>query len=521
MNELQKALARQQELVTLARNEGRDLTAEEQAEFDRCQAVIDAGNEGGEAGGQPAGGERGAENGGQGAPAGTNQPSVADTQRAIQAERQRTADIMALCRQTGMDAEEYIRSGATMDTVRAAAVDFLIQHNGPVGARMSDNSREQDNFRQAAVDGLLMRSGMEVERPSENAEQMRGLSLRDLAIECMAREGLGTTASLLRMSKDDLWNMACRQFFNPTAAFPAILDNTIRKAIVQRYQAVPTTFQVWTTKGSVTDFKPTKDHEYLAGGAGEFLRVGEGGELKHDTPQTELLPQRQVATYGRQFSMTREAFINDDVGFITQVPGMYAASAKRTINKQVYSILFNNPTIFDGVALFHANHNNLITTGAAPSIETLQAIMIKLLNQKDPLRGQHYGAAPVHHRARGLRVPYVADPGNRADRRGRDRQPHRKRPVSVPEPPAGDRGGHPERPGRFQRGALVRRGRSHLCPFHPGGLPERPGNPDHSPHGGGRPTGLCVGHLAGLGYHRRGLPWYCQEPRNHHHAVRQ
>lgn len=73
--------------------------------------------------------------------------------------------------------------------------------------------------------------------------------------------------------------------------------------------------------------------------------MGEGGELKHDTPQTELLPQRQVATYGRQFSMTREAFINDDVGFITQVPGMYAASAKRTISKQVYSILFNNPDL--------------------------------------------------------------------------------------------------------------------------------------------------------------------------------
>ena len=312
MNELQKALARQQELVTLARNEGRDLTAEEQAEFNRCQAVIDAaGNEGGEAGGQPAGGERGEENGGQGA-----QASVADTQRAIQAERQRTADIMALCRQTGMDPEEHIRSGASMDTVRAAAVDFLIQHNGPVGTRMSDNGREQDNFRQAAVDGLLLRSGMEVERPSENAEQMRGLSLRDLAIECMAREGLGTTASLLRMSKDDLWSMACRQFFNPTAAFPAILDNTIRKAIVQRYQAVPTTFQVWTTKGSVTDFKPTKDHEYLAGGAGEFMRVSENGELKHDTPKTDLLPQRKVETYGRQFSMTREAFINDDVALL-------------------------------------------------------------------------------------------------------------------------------------------------------------------------------------------------------------
>lgn len=380
MNELQKALARQQELVTMARNEGRDLTAEEQAEFNRCQAVIDAaGNEGGEAGGQPAGGERGEENGGQGA-----QASVADTQRAIQAERQRTADIMALCRQTGMDPEEHIRSGASMDTVRAAAVDFLIQHNGPVGTRMSDNGREQDNFRQAAVDGLLLRSGMEVERPSEEAEQMRGLSLRDLAIECMAREGLGTTTSLLRMSKDDLWNMACRQFFNPTAAFPAILDNTIRKVIVQRYQAVPTTFQMWTTKGSVPDFKPTKDHEYLAGGAGEFLPVGENGELKAGTLQTDLLPQRKVGTFGRQFSMTREAFINDDVGFITTMPGAYSASAKRTINKQVYSILFNNPTIFDGAPLFDASHNNLITSGAAPSINTLQAIMLKLLTQTDP-----------------------------------------------------------------------------------------------------------------------------------------
>ena len=125
-----------------------------------------------------------------------------DTQRAIQAERQRTADIMALCRQTGMDPVEYIRTGASMDTVRAAAVDFLIKHNGPVGARMSEDG-ERDNFRQAATDALLLRSGIEVERPADDAEQMRGLSLRDLAIECMAREGLGTTASLLRMSKDD------------------------------------------------------------------------------------------------------------------------------------------------------------------------------------------------------------------------------------------------------------------------------------------------------------------------------
>lgn len=82
--------------------------------------------------------------------------------------------------------------------------------------------------------------------------------------------------------------------------------------------------------------------------------------------------------------MTRQAFINDDVGFITEVPGLYATSAKRTINKQVYKILIDNPAIFDGVSLFDNAHNNLIASGAAPSIDTLQAAMLKLLHQKDP-----------------------------------------------------------------------------------------------------------------------------------------
>ena len=366
MNTRQEALARQQELVNLARSEGRGLTPDEQAEFDRCQAVID---------GDGARGEDGAS---------LHQDAAAEAQRAVENERRRMSDIINLCRQTGMDPTGYIQNGSSVEDVRKAAVDFLIQHHGPVGARMSESGSDEDNFRAAASDAMLLRSGISTASPAAGAEQMRGLSLRDLAIECMAREGLGTTASLMRMSKDDLWGMAQRQFFNPTAAFPAILDNTIRKAIVQRYQAVPTTFQLWTTKGSVTDFKPTKDHEYLAGGAGEFLPVGEGGELKHDTPKTDLLPQRKISTYGRQFSMTREAFINDDIGFITQVPGMYAASAKRTINKQVYSILYSNPTIFDDKALFHADHGNLAAAGAAPSIENIQGMILKMMSQTDP-----------------------------------------------------------------------------------------------------------------------------------------
>lgn len=360
---IQEMIERQQAIVDGARAAGRALSAEESAEFDNLQRQIE------DAQGNP--------------PETPENPDINEAARqAVIAERQRVSDITALCRQAGMDPAEYISNGSDINAVRQAAVDHLIAHGAPVGGRMTGS--ESDDFRQAAADAMLMRTGVEVQNPARGAEEMRGFSLRDMAIECLARDGVGTTTSLLRMSKDDLFNTVCRQFFNPTAAFPAILDNAIRKNIVHLYQTVPTTFQLWTTKGSVSDFKPTKDHSYLAGGEGEFLRVGENGELKADKPSTELLPQRQIDTYGRQFSMSRQAFINDDIGFITEIPGLYATSAKRTINKQVYKILVDNPAVFDGVALFDNAHNNLIATGAAPSVDTLQAIMLKLLSQKDP-----------------------------------------------------------------------------------------------------------------------------------------
>ena len=74
---------------------------------------------------------------------------------------------------------------------------------------------------------------------------------------------------------------------------------------------------------------------------------------------------------------------------------MYAASAKRTINKQVYKILMDNPAIFDGVPLFDAAHGNLIANGSKPSNEAIQAMMMKMLLQKDPF-GEAIMVQPAH-----------------------------------------------------------------------------------------------------------------------------
>lgn len=336
------AMLKQQAIVNAAKADGnRALTAEEQAEFDSCQREIEQADaeiklqERGLSGGTGAATAPPA--GGSGVAAGQEpaapQAALSEGQRsAAEAERNRVTEIIAICRDFSIDPTEHIRNGSSLDQVRSAILDSMRQTGGPVGVQVTRD--EGDTFRQMATDALILRAGIQIQNPAEGCNEFRAMSLRDLSIECLSREGQNT-GTLLRMNSDDLYAELCRQFYNPSAAFPAILDNTIKKSIVHLYNQVPTTFEAITTKGSLKDFKQTADHEYVIGGVGDFLLVPENGEIKPDIPKTELLPQRKLDTYGKQFSMTRQAFINDDIGFLTEVPGLYAAAAKKTINKQV------------------------------------------------------------------------------------------------------------------------------------------------------------------------------------------
>lgn len=327
-------LERQQEILDAARNGNRDLTAEEQAEYDSLQANL---NQIREAAPNQAAGQASA------APQDDNA-----IQRAIAAERQRTADINELCRTFDIDGAEFIRSGMTMDQVREAVLKNLRANHTPSAAGINVTETGEDNFRRDMTDAMCFKAGVDVQNASAEAQNMRSMSLRDMAISCLSREGR-SVGELLRMNPDDLYQDMCRQFYNPTAAFPAILDSSIKKSIVDVYKKVP-----------------------------------ENGELQGDKPSTELLPTRKIETYGREFTMTRQAFINDDIGFMTRVPGLYAAAAKRTIDKQCYEALYNNAVFADGVKIFDAKHNNVLKTGTAPSQAAIQNMIMMLQKQTDP-----------------------------------------------------------------------------------------------------------------------------------------
>ena len=301
---------------------------------------------------------------------------------AVQRERQRVEEINGMERELGVDLSGMIRDGSSLEKVREYVLNELRKQKAPAtqGARTGETG--QDRYVKDMTDALLLKSGVPADEASDAARRRAGMSLRAIGEECLERfEGVSGTRE---MSGDAIFQMLARQFFSPTSAFPAILDTTIKKTIVKNYESANTTFQMWTTKGTLSDFKESRDHEYELGGLSAFEPVPENGELKEDVPKTRLLPTRKLDTYGKSFSMTRRAFINDDIGFLTKVPAAYAQRYKETIDDVVYSKIFNNEVTFDGVQLFHADHKNLMDgTGEKPSQAAIQKMIMKMQLQKD------------------------------------------------------------------------------------------------------------------------------------------
>ena len=286
----------------------------------------------------------------------------------MMAERQRVQEIGAMCRQFGIDGEKFIKDGMSVEAARAAVLDQLANERKAQSVTVQVD--ELDKFRAAATDGLAMRAGLSIAKPADGAGEFRGKRMLRLAAECIEREKGSSTRNL---NDEEL----VRAALTGTGAFPGILSNVANKSMAQAYQEASTTYQLWTAKGSNSDFKQAT--RYRLSEAGELEKIGENGEFKHDEI-TENAVTAGVATYGKSFSLTRQAIINDDMGALKALPSIHGAACRRMINKMVYAVLTDNPTI-EGAALFHASHGNLQTQGlTVAGLGKIKAAMAKQKN---------------------------------------------------------------------------------------------------------------------------------------------
>lgn len=288
---------------------------------------------------------------------------------AIQEERERCENITALCRHFNVDPNEFIEKGMSLADVQAQVLAKAAKDSAPA-ANLEVKEDEADKYRAAATDALLMRAGVQVDKPAAGANELRTMRLRSLMCDVLEREGV---AHVQRMDDDEL----VRAALTGTGALPGILSNVANKTMAKAYAEAPTTFQYFTSTGSNVDFKEAS--QYRLSEAGELVEVKENGEFEHDE-LTEGSAKKKVLTFGRSFTFTRQMIINDDLGALTRIPALYAAAAKRGINRLVYQQLTASGN-------YSTKNGNVAATGSALSLDTINAGRVAMRKQKN-LRGE-------------------------------------------------------------------------------------------------------------------------------------
>lgn len=171
--------------------------------------------------------------------------------------------------------------------------------------------------------------------------------------------------------------------------FASYMSDKVTKRLMWGYGEVTSAWRQYTTSYTVPDFKPIS-FVRLTEMQG-LLSVTEGGEYKDSQIDEIVGPSLSVETFGRLFSLTRRAIINDDLNQLRDRPAAMGRAAARTVNRSVITMVESNPAAYDGTTVFHVNHNNLLT--AALSEQSLQDAITKLRLQTDT-NGLRVGLRP-------------------------------------------------------------------------------------------------------------------------------
>lgn len=264
----------------------------------------------------------------------------------------------------------------------AAAVEKMMDQLGkdttPVAGnfhhRIEVGETEQDKFKAGALSALLVRAGAasKDQVKADASNNFRGYTLLEMARASLHMLGVNTGAM-------DKMTVVAAAFTHSNSDFTNLLANVAEKSMMMGYDEAEETFQTWTMRGTASDFKPIKRVDLNTFPA--LSKVAEGAEYSYGTigDRGETV---QLATYGKMFSITRQAVINDDLRAFTMIPRRMGRAAIRTIGDLVYAVLTGNPTMSDAVALFHATHNNLLT-GAGVNTTSVDAMRVAMAKQKD------------------------------------------------------------------------------------------------------------------------------------------
>jgi len=160
-----------------------------------------------------------------------------------------------------------------------------------------------------------------------------------------------------------------------TSDFPLLFGDVLDRQVLASYKAVDPVWKAFTKMSTNRDFKDS--YRFAITGGDQYLaRVGEKGEYLA-SERKEAKYTLAVLKYGRQFDISWEAIINDDLGALRDTPERFARAAVRTEHRIVTGLyaddwgthangfLYENGVNADELALTIANLETGLETMAA------------------------------------------------------------------------------------------------------------------------------------------------------------
>ena len=283
-------------------------------------------------------------------------------------DRSGVADLCQTCIDEGTSAErshELLLEWIGKDTDPAGA--SRRQSEGNHGRSVETIEDESDKWIAGVTRALEVKAGLEGDREKARTERRANefisMSLQELSRDYLVRQSV-KVAGLDRMALVGQSFTRAGQF--GTSDFANVLGNVASKAMLIGYEEAAETWRTWCKVGSLSDFK-IADRVNLSSFS-DLASILESEEYKTGGI-SDLKETIQLGTYGRIFPISRQAIINDDLQAFSDIPRKMGRAANAKVGDVAYALLTGNPTLNqDSTALFHADHNNLGTTGAISEV---------------------------------------------------------------------------------------------------------------------------------------------------------
>ena len=113
-----------------------------------------------------------------------------------------------------------------------------------------------------------------------------------------------------------------------TSDFPLLFGDVIDRQVLAQYKAVDPVWKLFSKQSTNNDFRTS--HRYrITGGDQNLDLVPEKGEYQASNRAEERFPLT-LLKYGRQFDISWESLINDDLNVLKDTPSRFARAAIRT-----------------------------------------------------------------------------------------------------------------------------------------------------------------------------------------------